>query len=161
MSRENPKTMTGVLKHFLPDGWFQVHPSPCSDTGDLQLLQSLQQALVIPRASGWGHPPGRNVLSCSDLIIKRVTAAECWCRSLPRGPGNCFPGFSSLISTDVWLHFGLKISTVNSTTNKWSLKTGTRKAWWCLHFIPAFKRQKQANLWVEAQSGLQSEFQDC
>lgn len=35
--------MTGVLKHFLPGGWFQVHPSPCSDTGDLQLLQGLQR----------------------------------------------------------------------------------------------------------------------
>ena len=32
--------------------------------------------------------------------------------------------------------------------------------WWCTPLIPALGRQKQADLWVRGQPGLQSEFQD-
>ena len=31
-------------------------------------------------------------------------------------------------------------------------------AWWCTPLIPAFRRQRQANFWVQGQPGLQSEF---
>jgi hypothetical protein len=33
-------------------------------------------------------------------------------------------------------------------------------AWWCTPLIPALGRQRQADFWVRAQPGLQSEFQD-
>jgi hypothetical protein len=34
------------------------------------------------------------------------------------------------------------------------------RQWWCTPLIPAFRRQRQADFWVQGQSGLQSEFQD-
>jgi hypothetical protein len=34
------------------------------------------------------------------------------------------------------------------------------RAWWCTPLIPALGRQRQADLWVRGQPGLQSEFQD-
>jgi hypothetical protein len=33
-------------------------------------------------------------------------------------------------------------------------------AWWCTPLIPALRRQRQADFWVQGQPGLQSEFQD-
>jgi hypothetical protein len=40
------------------------------------------------------------------------------------------------------------------------LKKGLRQAWWHTPLIPALRRQRQANVWVRGQPGLQSEFQD-
>jgi hypothetical protein len=36
----------------------------------------------------------------------------------------------------------------------------TSRAWWCTPLIPALGRQRQVDLWVQGQPGLQSEFQD-
>jgi hypothetical protein len=34
------------------------------------------------------------------------------------------------------------------------------RAWWCMPLIPALRGQRQSDLWVLGQPGLQSEFQD-
>jgi hypothetical protein len=33
-------------------------------------------------------------------------------------------------------------------------------SWWCMPLIPALRRQRQADFWIQGQPGLQSEFQD-
>jgi hypothetical protein len=40
------------------------------------------------------------------------------------------------------------------------LKVMSGGAWWHTPLIPAFGRQRQVDLWVRGQPGLQSEFQD-
>jgi hypothetical protein len=39
-------------------------------------------------------------------------------------------------------------------------KKRIKAGWWCIPLIPALKRQRQADIWVRGQPGLQSEFQD-
>ena len=38
--------------------------------------------------------------------------------------------------------------------------SGQARQWWLAPLIPALGRQKQVDLWVQGQPGLQSEFQD-
>ena len=54
---------------------------------------------------------------------------------------------------------------VNSLTLKWSRKSSFSNIsgagqWWCTPLIPALRRQRQADFWVQSQPGVQSEFQD-
>jgi hypothetical protein len=32
--------------------------------------------------------------------------------------------------------------------------------WWCTHLTPILKRERQADIWVRGQPGVQSKFQD-
>jgi hypothetical protein len=61
-----------------------------------------------------------------------------------------------------WL---LPCKTIPAYTKHWSslsfsYETVDCRAWWHTPLIPALGRQRQADLWVRGQPGLQSEFQD-
>jgi hypothetical protein len=78
---------------------------------------------------------------------------------LPCAPVSCAWAATKLPCASVflsvkWEHFYRPISRMSH--KRWVLS----RAWWHTPLIPALRRQRQADFWVQGQPVLQSEFQD-
>jgi hypothetical protein len=86
---------------------------------------------------------------------------------------NCWVGFPSPLSSNshqpVTPAPGHPMSSTDTGTYVYTKHTHTQKlaqiinlsrVWWRTPLVPALRRQRQADFWVQSQPGLQSEFQD-
>jgi hypothetical protein len=66
--------------------------------------------------------------------------------------------YSGLIT--VWYKYAISCICGQRLQDMYLLNTAVSQVWWLMPLIPALRRQRQANLWVWGQPGLQSVFQD-
>jgi hypothetical protein len=59
-----------------------------------------------------------------------------------------------------WMQWCIPLISALRRQRKGVSREGRSRAWWRTPLIPAHRRQRQADLWVQGQPGLQSEFQD-